>query len=327
MTVTNVATREPLQLKQVYVSRRSRIIIKMLKTLLRPWLAWLVRGSHARIASMQMLTASRGCRNSYGLPLEYRVIGSPDGGIPGHFAGSPRDTHKKAILYIHGGAFILPAAPDVQIRMMCKLCRDMDAVGFGVDYRLAPSSKFPAALDDCERAYRALLDLGFAPNRIAIVGESAGGNLTLGVLQRIRKRGWPMPACAVPISPATDLGRSHGLPSRTSRMKADPILPATALYRVDDFYSCNHDASDPELSPLFADFRGFPPLYFLASDNEILRDDSVLCAERAREAGVDTQLDVWPSFPHAFPLFSQMFPEVVESHKDMVTFMKKYIPQ
>lgn len=316
----------PFVMKPVHISRRSRFIIKLLRTLMRPWLAWLVKGSHARIARMQLLTASRPCRNSYGLPLEYRVIGAADGGVSGHFAGSTTDTQKNAILYIHGGAFILPAAPDVQIRMMCKLCRDMDAVGFGVDYRLAPSSKFPAALDDCERAYRALLDLGFDPKRIAIVGESAGGNLTLGVLQRIRKRGWPMPACAVPISPATDLGRSHGLPSRTTRMKSDPILPASALYRVDDFYSGTHDASDPELSPLFADFRGFPPLYFLASDNEILRDDSVLCARRAIEAGVDTRLDVWPELPHAFPLFSAMFPEAVESHRDMVAFMKKFIP-
>lgn len=314
------------ELKVVTVSTRSRIIMRLLKTFLRPWLSWLVRGSRDRIAKFQLLTASNKCRNTYGLDLKYRVIGAADGGIPGHFAGATTDTHKKVILYIHGGAFILPASPDVQLRMMCKLCSDMDAVGFAVDYRLAPSSKFPAALDDCERAYRALLDLGFAPNRIAIVGESAGGNLTLAVLQRIRKRGWPMPACAIPISPATDLGRSHGLPSRITRAKGDALLPSKALHRVDVFYSGDHDASDPELSPLFADFRGFPPLYFLASDAEILRDDTVLCAGRAREAGVETKMDIWPTFPHAFPLFVQMFPEVIESQKDMVTFMKKHIP-
>lgn len=314
-----------LELKDVTISRRSRVIIWMLRHILRPWLGWLIRGSRDRIARFQLLTASNTCRNTYGLPLEYRVIGKPDLGVPGHVAGSLSDTHKKAILYIHGGAFILPASPDAQLRMMCKLCRDMDAVGFGVDYRLSPSSKFPAALDDCERAYCALLDLGFPANRIAIIGESAGGNLTLGVLQRIRKKGWAMPACAVPISAAADLGRSHGLPSRISRMKSDPILPASALHHVDVFYSGDHDASDPELSPLFADFRGFPPLYFLASDNEILRDDSVFCAQRAREAGVETKLEVWPTLPHAFPLFAQLFPEANESHRDMVAFMKQYV--
>lgn len=314
-----------LELKDVTISRRSRIIIWMLRHFMRPWLGWLVRGSRDRIARFQLLTASNKCRNTYGIPMEYRVIGQPDLGVPGHFAGSPSDTHKMAILYIHGGAFILPASPDVQLRMMCRLCRDMDAVGFGVDYRLSPSSMFPAALDDCERAYRALLDLGFPANRIAIIGESAGGNLTLAVLQRIRRNGWPRPACAVPISAATDLGRSHGLPSRITRKKSDPILPAQALHRVDEFYSGNHDASDPELSPLFADYRGFPPMYFLASDNEILRDDSVFAAQRAKEAGVDVKLDIWPTLPHAFPLFGQMFPEVAESHRDIVAFMKQHI--
>src|SRR3569833_790782 len=111
--------------------------------------------------------------------MDYRATGMPYLAVPGQFAGSPSDTHKRAILYIHGGAFILPASPVVLLCLLCLLCRVLVAVGFGVDYRLSPSSMFPAALNDCERAYRALLDLGFAANRIAIIGESAGGNLTL----------------------------------------------------------------------------------------------------------------------------------------------------
>src|SRR3546814_12679734 len=93
------------------------------------------------------------------------------------------------LLWLHGGAFVLPAAPDMQVRLVARLCRELDAVGFVPDYRLAPFNRFPAALDDCERAYKAVLDLGFAPSRIVLAGESAGGNLVLGLLQRIRKRG------------------------------------------------------------------------------------------------------------------------------------------
>lgn len=315
-----------LQLKPVVISTRSRVIIWFLRKLMRPWLGWLVRGSRDRIAGAQLLTASQACKNTYGLPLEYRIIGNPDGGVPGHFAGLPTDNHKTVLLYIHGGAFILPAAPDVQLRMMCKICHALDAVGFAVDYRLAPSNMFPAGLNDCERAYRALLDLGFDPKRIVLMGESAGGNLLLGTLQRIRKQGWPRPACAVPISAATELGRSAGLPSRIERRKTDAMLPTKGLHRVDMFYNGTHDASDPELSPLYADFRGFPPLYFIASDAEILRDDSVFCEQRAREAGVETKIDIWPTLPHAFPLFSAMFPEVRESHDDIVAFMKLHLP-
>jgi acetyl esterase/lipase len=309
------------QLKPVTISTRSRIFVWLLRKLLRPWMTWVMRGPIERIIRMQLLTASRACRNTCGLPLEYRPVDH----VPGYVLGNLTDTHKSVILYIHGGAFLLPASPDVHVRMVAKMCKELDAVGFVVDYRLAPGSKFPASLDDCERAYRSLLDRGFAPSRIVIAGESAGGNLTLGLLQRIRKHGWPMPACAVPISPATEMARLYGLPSRTAKMKQDPILPISVMYRVHELYVGDWDSSDPELSPLYADLKGFPPLYLLASDNEILLDDTLQFVQRAREAGIATQMDIWPTLPHAFPLFEQMFPEVREARKDIVAFMRAHV--
>lgn len=312
-------------LKPVVISGRSRFIVWLLRVFLKPWLAWVLRGPVERIAKAQLLSSSQRCRDTAGLPLEYRVVGKPGACAPGHVIGNLEHRHKAAILYLHGGAFILPASPDVHVRMMAKLCASLDAVGFMVDYRLAPANQFPAGLDDCERGYRALLDLGFDPKRIVIAGESAGGNLTLAVLQRIRKQGWPMPCCAVPISPATEMGRLHMPPSRGSRAKQDPILPVSVMYRVDQLYCQNWDASDPELSPLYADLTGFPPLYLLASDNEILLDDTLLFAQRAREAGIPTKTDVWPTLPHAFPLFERLFPEVKQARYDIVDFMREHI--
>lgn len=310
-----------LRLKAIHIGWRSRFVVWLMRRLLRPWLAWVVRGPLERIARMQLLVSSRACRDTSGLPIEYRVVGR----VPGHVMGNLADTGKPVILYIHGGAFILPAAPDAHARLLGKLCRELDAVGFLVDYRLAPASKFPAALDDCERAYRALLDLGFQASRIVLAGESAGGNLVLGLIQRIRKHGWPMPACAVPISPGTEMGRLHGPRSRTSRMKRDPILPVTTLHRVSEFYIGTWDTSDPELSPLYADLKGFPPLYLLASDNEVLRDDTVMFAQRAREAGVVIQMDIWPILPHAFPVLEQWLPEAALARKDIVDFIRQHI--
>jgi len=310
-----------IELKPVKIPLRSRIIIWLLRRILRPLLGWAVNGGHERIASVQLYLASRVCRDSSGLPLDYTVIGR----VPGHVIGQLTDTHKTALLYIHGGGFLIPAVPETHVWLMGRMCRDLDAVGFMVDYRLAPFNKFPAALDDCERAYRALLDLGFSPERIAIAGESAGGNLTLGLLQRIRKAGLPMPACAVPISPVTEMGRIHAPPSRPLKAKADPLLPIAALSRVDSWYAGGWDASDPELSPLYADCKGFPPLYLLASDGEVLLDDTVLMARRAREAGVSVKLDVWPVLPHAFPLFERLFPEVRLARTDMVAFIKSQV--
>ena len=312
-------------LKDVRISRRSRFVIWLLRMFLRPWLAWVIRGPLERLARMQLLIVSQPCRDTSGLALEYRVIGQAPGAVPGHVLGNLADTRKPAILYLHGGAFVLPAAPDAHARLLGKLCRELDAVGFLVDYRLAPANKFPAALDDCERAYRALLDQGFSAARIVIAGESAGGNLTLAVLQRIRKHGWPMPACAVPISAGTETGRLHGLPSRTSRMKRDALLSISSLHRIAEFYVGNADTSDPELSPLYADLRGFPPLYLIASDAEVLRDDTVLFAQRAREAGVVTQMDIWPVLPHAFPVLEQWLPEAAQARADIVGFVRKYL--
>jgi acetyl esterase/lipase len=306
-------------LKPVRIGWRTRFIVWLMRIFLKPMLARVAKGSHEYIAKVQLWLAARECKHSYGLPLEYRVVGR----VPGHVVGSLGDTHKTAILYLHGGAFIIPAVPEAHVAMLARLCRDLDAVGFMADYRLAPHNKFPAALDDCERAYRALLERGFAPQRIAIAGESAGGALVLGVLQRIRKAGLPMPACAIPISPVTDMGRLHAPPSRTLRRKSDPLLPIAALHRVAELYAGNWDASDPELSPLYADLTGFPPLFLLASDNEVVRDDTVLFAQRAREAGIATKLEIWPILPHAFPIMARWLPEARGALDDIVTFIRE----
>jgi acetyl esterase/lipase len=316
-------TDEPfsVKLKDVHISFRSRVITWLMRRFLRPMLKWTIHGSYDRIARVQLFLARRRCRNSYGLPLDYCVVGR----CPGHVVGKLTDTHKSALLYLHGGAFVIPAVPETHVSMMARWCKDLDAVGFMADYRLAPFNKFPAALDDCERAYVALLELGFDANRMVIAGESAGGNLVLGVLQRIRKAGLPMPACAVPISPATEFGRIHAPPSRAYKLHSDPLLPIASLQRVDEMYAGDWDASDPELSPLYADVKGFPPMYLLASDSEVLLDDTVLLARRMREAGIETKLDVWPVLPHAFPLFEGIYPEVRQARKDIIEFIRGHI--
>jgi acetyl esterase/lipase len=304
--------------RPVKISLRSRIIVWLLKTILRPWLARMVRGSDEKVAGVQLLVAHMKCPNTHGLPLEYTVVGR----VPGHVFGDLRDTSKPLLLWLHGGAFILPAAPAAHLEMVASLASKLGGHGFLPDYRLGPRNKFPAALDDCERAYGAVLELGFPPERIVLGGDSAGGHLTLSVLQRIRKNGWPMPACAIPVSPAAELGRIHAPPSRTWRRKSDPILPIRALQRVDQMFAGDWDASDPELSPLYADCTGFPPMLFYATDSEVLEDETILMARRAKAAGVDVKCEIWPILPHAFPLFGALFPEVKLVRKEMLAYMK-----
>lgn len=305
--------------RPVPISRRSRFFIWLMKMFLRPMLARMIRGSDEKVARIQLQVMHMKCPNTHGLPLEYTVVGQ----VPGHVFGDLRDTSKPVILWLHGGAFILPAAPMAHLEMVAHLAAKLGAHGYLPDYRLAPRNRFPAALDDCERAYRSLLDLGFPASRIILGGDSAGGHLTLGVLQRIRKNGWPMPACAIPVSPATEMGRIHSPPSRTWRRKSDPILPIAALQRVDEMFAGDWDASDPELSPLYADCTGFPPMLMYATDSEVLEDETILMARRAKAAGVDVRCEVWPALPHAFPLFGAMFKDEVRLvRQEMLEYMR-----
>lgn len=309
------------QLKDITISRRSRWMVLMLRTCLKPLMRWFMRGSGKRIAKGQLQVAKRRCENTAGLTQDYRIIG----GVPGPTVGDIDDPEAPVVLWLHGGGFLIPAAPEVHLRLLALLCRDLGASGFLPDYRLAPFNKFPAALDDAENAYRGLLAAGFAPERIVLGGDSAGGHLTLGLLQRIRKAGLDMPCCAAMLSPVTEMGRVHAPPARSRNASRDAMIPISAFQGVDALFGGGWDASDPELSPLYADYARFPPLLFMVGEDEALRDDSVLAAKQARVAGVNTQLDVWPVLPHAFLLFEKLFPETTQARAELAAFAQSHL--
>lgn len=273
----------PVDVKSVHIGVRSRFRVWLLRLFFKRLMGRMGRGSEERIALLQVRAAGRLPEQCSGLNLEYRIINE----VPGPMLGDSQDAGKLVILYLHGGAFVFPASPALQLEFLGRLCRDSSAVGFMPDYRLVPQHPAPAALDDCERAYRGLLALGYPPKRIVVVGESAGGNLVLGLLQRIRKANLGLPACAVPISPITDLARMHAPPSRGRNAKREALVPLSLAYRMTQWYVGGQDASDPEISPLYADYCGFPPLYFIASEREILLDDSILAVRQARQARDD----------------------------------------
>lgn len=306
------------------LSRRSRWIIWLLRMLVRPLLGFMVSGSMRRMASGQAKVAGARFNSRESLPQDYRLLGSPGKNVPSHILGE-LDTGKPVLLWVHGGAFVLPLMPDAHLRFLNRLCLDLGAAAVAPDYRIAPLCPYPQGLDDCEHAYGALLEMGYPASKIIIGGESAGGNLALGLLQRIRRRGWPMPACAVPVAAVTDMGRIHNPPSRTENLKRDALLPLVALTRIVEWYVGELDHSDPELSPIHADCTGFPPLFLVASEHEVLRDDSVLFARVAAEQGVDTRLELWSRLPHAFPLLEHWLPEAADARRAITEFMMHHI--
>lgn len=317
-----ITTLPEISLKPVNISLRSRVFTKLLKWTLKPIMSWFVKGDKKhRLGKAHVFIARSQCRDTAGLAQHYRIVN----GVPGPTLGEFLNTDSRVILWLHGGGFIIPASNPAHLRMLALLSKSLNANGFLPDYRLGPYNQFPHSLDDCERAYMGLLEAGYDPTRIMIGGDSAGGNLALGMLQRIRKTGAPMPGCATLVSPVTEMGRIHSPPSRAYAPHRDPMIPIGSLGNLDDLYTRDWDASDPELSPIYGDYHGMPPMHYIVGDTEVLRDDAVFCAQRAKDAGVATQLDVWPVLPHAFPLFSALFPEAKIARQDMVNFAEQHL--
>ncbi len=215
---------------------------------------------------------------------------------------TPRGADASRVLYyLHGGGFVA-CSPATHRRMVARLAGLAGVRAFLPDYRLAPEHPFPAALDDCVAGYQHLLELGLAPERIVIAGDSAGGALTLGTLLRLRDAGLPLPAGAVCLSPATDATLSGG--SFVSRADDDAMLAPAFCRSVIAAYLPNEaDRLGPYASPLFAELAGLPPLLVQVGTHEILYDDSARFAERARSAGVDLTLEVWDGMWHVFQMF------------------------
>lgn len=226
-------------------------------------------------------------------------------GVPAEWIEPPEAT-PGVLLYLHGGAYCLGSVSthrELIARLACATRRR----ALAINYRLAPESPFPAALDDTIAAYRWLLSQGIRPERIVIAGDSAGGGLAIAALVALRDAGMPLPTAAVCLSPWLDLTLSGA--SVHSQAAADPILDAASLERYARAYAAGQPLNHPLLSPLFADLRGLPPLLLQVGCAEILLDDSTRLAETARAAGTAVRLQSWAGLFHVF----QMFPFLPES--------------
>lgn len=227
-------------------------------------------------------------------------------GMPTEWLSAPGWSERHLLLHLHGGGYVMGSCAShralvAQIAGACGIRAVLP------EYRLAPEHPFPAALDDAVAVYRGLLERGVAPERLVVVGDSAGGGLTLATLVALRDAGVPLPAAAVALSPFCDMTFTGE--SIETRAAVDPWLSPPLLEPVTRLYIGDHDRRDPRLSPLFAELRGLPPLLIHVGDQEILLSDSVRFAEQARAADVAVELEVWPEVWHVFHLFAPVLPE------------------
>jgi monoterpene epsilon-lactone hydrolase len=210
------------------------------------------------------------------------------------------------VLYLHGGGYVI-GSPKSHRHLAASIAVAATASVLLPDYRLAPEHPFPAALEDAVAAYRWLLDRGTAPGHIIIAGDSAGGGLTVATLLALRERGMPLPAAGVCISPWVDLSGSGA--SYVAKAASDPIVSRDGVMEMARAYLGSADARTPLASPLFADLTGLPPLYILVGTEEVLLDDAVSLAERAKAAEVEATLEIWPDMVHVWPWFFPMLDE------------------
>lgn len=250
-----------------------------------------VRGPEARPMFDAMLAATS---PAAGIGIEPATIG----GIKGFWLRPDTAQPGARMLYLHGGGYMLGSA-QAFTSFAGQIAKRIGADTFVPDYRLALEYPFPAAIDDVVATYRGLVADG--AERIVVAGDSAGGGLTLALLSILadeKKRGTLQPVAAAVMSPWTDLALTGA--SFETRAEADPIFTRATLQAFADAYLQGQAATDPRASPLYAQLHDLPPIRIDVGEDEVLLDDAVRYADRAREAGLDVTLSVWNGMPHVF---------------------------
>jgi len=229
----------------------------------------------------------RGCRFQTGTLAGLPVIRSSFG-----------QATRGAVLYLHGGGYIIGSAATHK-GLTGHLAKASGCTVITPDYRLAPEHPFPAALDDAEATWLALIDEGFAPGQIAIAGDSAGGGLAIALAMRLRDSNQPLPASVTVFSPWVDLTQEA-----LYSPECEPVLQARWTAKAANLYAGKESLRNPLISPIFGNFDDFPPLLIQVGSQEILLNDAERLAEAARQCEVETCLEVFNSLWHVFQVHS-----------------------
>ena len=206
---------------------------------------------------------------------------------------------KYVILYCHGGGYSTGSRLYART-LTTKLAETTSKDVLAFDYRLAPEHPYPAACEDAMKAWDYLMLLGYGARDVIVAGDSAGGNLALSLVLKLKEEQRLLPRGLVLLSPWTDLtasGKTH-----TTRALVDPVLDADYLRKMTENYAAGRELTDPLISPLFGDFEGFPPTYIQVGDNEMLLSDSTMLHKKLVAANVSAKIDVFKGMWHVFQM-------------------------
>lgn len=265
-----------------------------------------------------------------------------DCGVPVELLEKQGSKSEKLIFQIHGGAYVIGMIDSYRSQAVRFSKLVQDAAVLNIDYRIAPEYEYPAALEDALMAWDWILENGWKPENVIVVGDSAGGNLTLALCLKLRDDGRDLPGKIICMSPWADLagqGKSH-----KENLYKDPMFgisphdwktPAkieeskpvasdgkkqksmTALYAGDA------DLYDPYLSPAYGEYNGFPPMLIHVGTFEVLLSDSETIYEKAKQSGVEVQLSEYNGMFHVFQLAGDFLPESKKAWKEIAEFCNK----
>lgn len=228
----------------------------------------------------------------------------------------------RVVLQLHGGGYIGPMK-NIYRRFAVKYSKlSFSADVLTVDYRVAPENPFPAALDDCVAAYRWLLEeKNYKPGQIVVAGDSAGGGLALALVLYLKDHRLPLPGGVITMSPWTDVTLSGD--SYETNYEIDPLFGNS---KENMLYQCSYigdaDPGNPYLSPLFGDYHGFPPMLMQVGSYEVLLDDTLAVAKKARQAGVKVRTSVYNGMFHVFQMGMDLIPESREAWEEIGDYLR-----
>lgn len=243
------------------------------------------------------------------------------GGRPGLWLVPHRADRRCAVLYLHGGGYVFGSSRAMR-DLLARLAFAAGVPLLSLDYRLAPEHPFPAALDDALGAVRWLYRRGYAPDQIALAGDSAGGGLAVATMLALRDAGEPLPAAAALLCPWVELTTSA---DSYRRNRTRDNLSAKELQRWAAAYAGSAAIDDPRLSPLRAQLHGLPPLLLQAGSAELFVDDIAAFAARAERAKVDVTLRVYPEMFHAWQVFSLLIAEGRHALGEAGRFFRRHL--
>jgi monoterpene epsilon-lactone hydrolase len=284
--------------------RKARVSLR--SELVRIGVRWFIKRRRRPTVAAARRSILAAARWVPGPPAGTEVLAVDAGGVAGEFVATAASRLSRHVLFLHGGGYVT-GSPALYRHFTWRIATAARARVLAIDYRLAPEHPFPAALDDAMAAYRWLLAGIADPQRTAVIGDSAGGGLTLALLLRLRDDGLELPGAAVALSPWTDLALTGT--SLSLNAKSDPMMNAADARLFADSYLAGSDARNPYASPLYGNPSGLPPSLIQVGSDEILHDDAVRMAETLRAAGCQVQIEVWSRMPHGWHLFAPVLPE------------------